>query len=94
MILEGLGVPYETFERHQDMAVEAAKSAKHSLGKAVGLMEGHGLGASFRLPSVLLNLERLGATLPPENSFYGRLLEYSINHVLRMIKHKGKILPC
>lgn len=89
VILEDLGVSYESFKKHQDIAKKEVSSAKESLAQAASLFDHHGLGSAFRLPSVLLHLSKLGASLPSDKSFYSRLLEYSINHVLRLIKHKG-----
>lgn len=89
MLLEGLGVPHETFKMYQDMAVQDAQESTESLERAAHFLEGHGLGSSFRLPSVLLNLSKLQVPLP-EDRFFDRMMEYAVNHVLRLLKHKGE----
>ncbi|KAJ3516786.1 hypothetical protein NLJ89_g906 [Agrocybe chaxingu] len=91
MLLEGLGVPYQVFEHYQDMAVEETRRAAQSLQQAAGLLDRHGLGASYRLPSIMLSLERLGVASLPGNTFYEKMLEYAVNHVLRMLKNHARI---
>lgn len=91
MLLEGLGVPYKVFQHYQDLAVESTKSATQSLSKAAKLFESYGLGSSFRATSVMVSLEKLGVYSLPENSFYQKMLEYAINHVLRDLKNKARI---
>ncbi|TFK57359.1 RdRP-domain-containing protein [Heliocybe sulcata] len=90
MILEDLGVPYETFERLQDEAVEEAHSSKDSLARAARLLESHGLGGAFRLTSVMLSLEKLDLP-PPDDTFYDKLMEFAVNHVLRELKYHARI---
>lgn len=90
MLLEGLGVPYEVFEKFQAAAVLQAKNATHDLYKIALLLEGHGLGASFRIPSVLRHLHRLNIRTIP-GQFYQRMQEFAVHHVLREIKHKARI---
>uniref|UniRef100_D8PK67 RNA-dependent RNA polymerase n=1 Tax=Schizophyllum commune (strain H4-8 / FGSC 9210) TaxID=578458 RepID=D8PK67_SCHCM len=91
MLLEGLGVPYETFLKYQDLAVRDAHRATESLEHAARMLEAFGLGTSFRLPSVLLNLEKLGIDHLPGDAFYDRMLEFAINHVLRVLKNHARI---
>jgi RNA-dependent RNA polymerase len=91
MLLEGLGVPYEVFEAYQRSAVQEVQDATHSLNRTARLLEGHGLGGSFRLPSVLQHLEqRLGIKQIPD-PFYYRMQEFAVHHVLREMKHKARI---
>ncbi|KAL1732044.1 RNA dependent RNA polymerase-domain-containing protein [Schizophyllum commune] len=91
MLLEGLGVPYETFLKYQDLAVRDAHRATESLAHAARMLEAFGLGTSFRLPSVLLKLEKLGIDHLPGDAFYDRMLEFAINHVLRVLKNHARI---
>ncbi|KAL1748886.1 RNA dependent RNA polymerase-domain-containing protein [Schizophyllum fasciatum] len=91
MLLEGLGVPYETFLKYQDMAVADAHRATESLEHAARMLESFGLGTSFRLSSVMLNLEKLGIDSFPGDTFYDRMLEFAINHVLRVLKNHARI---
>lgn len=91
MLLEGLGVPYEVFESYQDQAVKETHSSTECLAKAAKLLESYGLGTSFRLPSVLHNLEKIGIDSLPGNKFYDKMLEYAINHILRLLKNHARI---
>ena len=91
MLLEGLGVPFAIFERYQDEAVATTRRAGRSLKDAATLLESHGLGSSFRLPSTLLHLEKLGINSLPDEDFYKKMLEFGINHVLRDLKNRARI---
>ncbi|KAF4623572.1 hypothetical protein D9613_001948 [Agrocybe pediades] len=91
MLLENLGVPYDVFKAYQDSAVRATQAAVDSLEQAAHLFETHGLGASFRLPSVMLSLHKLSIDNLPEDMFYKKVLEYGINHILRDLKNHARI---
>lgn len=91
MLLEGLGVGYEVFKKYQDMAVEQTRKAASSLKEAASLLERHGLGTSYRLPSILLNLVKLDVHSLSNEKFYEKMLEYGINHVLRDLKNRARI---
>ena len=92
MLLEGLGVRYEVFEYYQNLAVLETNEARASLGAAArGLFDRYGLGTSFRLSSVLQSLEKLGINDLLSSPFYSKMLDYSINHVLRDLKNHARI---
>ncbi|TFY66895.1 hypothetical protein EVG20_g4194 [Dentipellis fragilis] len=91
MILEGLGVKYEVFERLQRDAVQGVKRSAESFANAARTLEQYGLGASFRLPSVLLGLSKLGLEPSPGDDFYQRMLNFAIHHILRDLKHHARI---
>lgn len=91
MLLDGLGVPFEVFGKYQEDAVKATTVATESLKNAASLLDTHGLGASYRLPSVLLNLDKLGIDNLDRDGFYGEMIEYAINHVLRDLKNHARI---
>ncbi|KAI0033371.1 RNA-directed RNA polymerase 2 [Vararia minispora EC-137] len=91
MLLEGLGVPYEVFERYQDKAVAEVKEAKADVRGAAGLLERYGLGTSFRIPSVLNSLARLGIDHIIGDVFYDKVLEFAVNHILRDLKNHARI---
>ena len=91
MLLEGLGVPYHVFKSYQDQAVEATRAAAHSLGRAAHLFESYGLGSAYRLPSIMLSLEKLYIDDLPQDQFYQKMLEYGINHILRDLKNHARI---
>ena len=91
MLLEGLGVPLTVFKTYQDEAEATTRRAGRSLKDAATLFESHGLGASFRLPSILLHLEKLGINSLPDDDFYKEMLKYGTNHVLRDLKNRAHI---
>jgi hypothetical protein len=91
MLLEGLGIPFEVFKDYQDKAVHETKTATHSLSQAAALFEGHGLGTSYRLPSIMQSLGKCSIANLSGNKFYEKMLEYGINHILRLLKHKARI---
>lgn len=91
MIPEGLGVPYDTFRSLQRTAVREAQKAVDALDKSARLLETYGLGASFRLTSVMLNLSKLGLGPLKEDKFWCRMMDFAINHVLRELKHHARI---
>ncbi|KDQ20445.1 hypothetical protein BOTBODRAFT_124037 [Botryobasidium botryosum FD-172 SS1] len=97
MILDTLGVPTHVFSRLQKIAVEDTKAAVGQLERAARLLEQHGLGTSFRLPSVMLNLYKEGFGFD-ENSnftladeFLQQSLHFGVNHILRELKHRARI---
>lgn len=90
MLLEGLGVPYEVFKTYQDAAVRNAQAAAKDMALAGSMLEGHGLGSSFRLTSVMVALRKIGVK-DIGGSFYRRMLEYAVHHVLREMKHRTRI---
>ncbi|CAL1696034.1 unnamed protein product [Somion occarium] len=91
MILEELGVPYETFKDLQEAAVSEAQESVQSLGRAGKLLETYGLGNSFKMTSVMLSLEKLGVQPPMNDEFFQRMMDFSVNHVLRELKHHARI---
>ncbi|KAK7694555.1 hypothetical protein QCA50_001741 [Cerrena zonata] len=91
MILEHLGVQYETFETLQDTAVQGAKNSVESLGRTARLLETYGLGASYKLTSIMLNLEKLGVDAPLDDHFYQHMMDFAVNHVLRELKYHARI---
>ena len=91
MILEQLGVPYESFKTLQDRAVKEAQNSIESLSRSARLLETYGLGASFKVTSVMLSLEKLGLRVLPDDVFYTRMMDFAVNHVLRELKHHARI---
>ena len=90
MVLEHLGVPYDVFKEYQDGAVRDAEDSRQDFERAGRLLESFGLGASFRLSSVLYHLHKLGVPMQ-RDPFYKHLLDFAINHVLRDLKHHARI---
>ena len=90
MVLEGLGVPYRIFKKYQDKAVKEAENSRRDLERAGQLLESFGLGASFRLSSILYHLHKLGVPMQTD-PFYKHLMDFAINHVLRELKHHARI---
>ena len=91
MVLEGLGVQYEVFKKYQDRAVREAERARKDFRRAGRLFESFGLGASFRLPSIMYHLHKLGVPMQKGDPFYKHLMDFAINHVLRELKHHARI---
>lgn len=90
MVLEALGVPYDVFKNYQDGAVWEAQNSRKDFDRAGGLLTSYGLGASFRLPSIMQHLHKL--RVPMQNDpFYKHLMDFAINHVLRELKHHARI---
>jgi hypothetical protein len=99
-ILEHLGVKNESFIGLQEMAVRDIRSSCTSFIEASKLFGQHGLGASFRLPSLLTNLKtQLGLDITSGSTANDILDHYLINesircaraHALREIKHRAHI---
>ncbi|KAF9452610.1 RdRP-domain-containing protein [Macrolepiota fuliginosa MF-IS2] len=91
MLLEGLGIPYDVFHAFQERAVQETKDAITTLSKAAHLLERHGLGSSFRLPTTMLSLAKLGLDSVYDDPFYTQLLKIAVYHVLRDLKHHARI---
>ncbi len=91
MLLEGLGVPYETFKHLQDDAVHNAQESVTSLERSARLLEAHGLGVPFRLTSAMLGLHKLGLGPLDGDVFWRQMMDFAVNHVLRELKHHARI---
>jgi RNA-dependent RNA polymerase len=91
MVLEGLGIRSEVFERLQDTAVRDVNLAATSLEQAVKTLEQFGLASSYRLSSTLSHLVKLDMTPSIIGDFYDRMIEITIHHVLRDLKHHARI---
>lgn len=91
MLLEDLGVRYEVFQELQDAAVRNARRSIESLEWSARLLETHGLGTSFRLTSTMLGLHKLGLGPLRSDIFWGQMMAFAVNHVLRELKHHARI---
>ncbi|KAJ8482744.1 hypothetical protein ONZ51_g5138 [Trametes cubensis] len=91
VLLEGLGVPWDVFQALQDNAVREVQASVESLERSARLLEGHGLGVSHRLTSVMLALHKLGLGSLEGNAFWERMMDFAANHVLRELKHHARI---
>ncbi|KZT40068.1 RdRP-domain-containing protein [Sistotremastrum suecicum HHB10207 ss-3] len=100
MLLEGLGVPAESFLELQRAAVQEVNDSTKNLKTAARLLENYGLGYSFRMIPLLLELQQLHLTNstksddnPPfiENSFLQRMLVLAQNHILREFKTHARV---
>jgi RNA-dependent RNA polymerase len=98
--LEHLGVPDSNFFNLQENAIENAKQIRRSFLHASTMMAHHGLGQSFRLPSLLRNLRELLDLDCSEDDTPGAILSHGIIdtslafstiHILREIKHRARI---
>jgi RNA-dependent RNA polymerase len=91
MVLEGLGIEYQVFKQYQDGAVHDAENSRRDFERAGRLLEAFGLGASFRLPSIMFHLHKLGVPMQTLDPFYKHIMDFAINHVLRELKHHARI---
>lgn len=91
MLLEGLGIQYSVFKKYQDKAVNETQQATQSLAEAARMLENYGLGTSYRLSSIMLNLSKLGVDQILDDPFYDTYLEYAVNHILRLLKNHARI---
>ncbi|KAF8640510.1 hypothetical protein AX17_000172 [Amanita inopinata Kibby_2008] len=91
MLLEGLGVPYETFKKFQDLAIQETQNSVLSISLAAKMLESHGLGASYRIPSVLTSLNKHGIETLASNSFWKKTTEFAVHHVLRELRNHARI---
>ncbi|KAF7306672.1 RNA-dependent RNA polymerase [Mycena indigotica] len=91
MIMEGLGVDYKVFKKYQDKAVKNAEESTTSLKKFAEILEIHGLGASFKIPSILNSLLQLEVHSLKGLNFYQKMLEFAKHHILRLLKTKARI---
>lgn len=88
MILEGLGVQYSALKRYQDAAVKGVDESTSSMSRASVFLTSMGLGAAYRLPSILARLTKFG--IPDlKDTFYKTAIQYARNDALREIKHKS-----
>jgi RNA-dependent RNA polymerase len=90
MLMEGLGVSFDVFKKYQDQAVEFVQSSGESLVRAATVLEGHGLGTSYRLPSVMQNLAKLGVQNLCQ-PVYNNMLKYAVHHIMRELKNHARI---
>ncbi|KAF9650744.1 RdRP-domain-containing protein [Thelephora ganbajun] len=90
MVLECLGVKYKVFKEYQDGAVQQAEDSRRDFERAGRLLESFGLGASFRLSSIMYHLHKLGVPMQ-KDPFFKHLMDFAINHVLRELKHHARI---
>ena len=58
--------------------------------QSLALLEQYGLGASFKLASVFLNLHKLGASTS-NSAFHLQLIDFAVHHVLRELKYHARI---
>ena len=91
MLLEGVGISYDIFQRLQDAAVQDVNEATRSLEKAASTIDQFGLATSYRLSSTLHHLSKLGLTPSDLGDFYDHMLEFSVHHILRDLKHHARI---
>ncbi|KAI6161987.1 RdRP-domain-containing protein [Pisolithus thermaeus] len=98
-LLEFLGASSERILELQSNAIAEAKSLRHSLGDASKVLQQHGIGASFKLPSLVHNIKTiLHLDLRSENGeeeYHSDLLMNSLDcaetHVLRELKYRAHI---
>ncbi|KAJ6573969.1 RdRP-domain-containing protein [Mycena vulgaris] len=98
-LLEHHGTSGEVFMDLQRLAIDEVQSIKNSLLQASKIFSQHGLGASFRLPSLFNNLFyqlklEIGDWSHPQvfrHQLIKTALAYATTHILREIKHRAHI---
>ncbi|KIO07453.1 hypothetical protein M404DRAFT_998166 [Pisolithus tinctorius Marx 270] len=98
-LLEYLGASCEYILRLQSNAISEAQSLRHSFTDASRVLQQHGLGASFKLPSLVQNIKTVlhldFQTEDGEDGYHSDLLLNSLacaeTHVLRELKYRGHI---
>ncbi|KAG8927277.1 hypothetical protein FRC02_008331 [Tulasnella sp. 418] len=92
MLLETLGVRHHAFIALQDDAVESAQERLNTPESSALLLDLHGLGSAFRLPSLLPRLASYGlGQLHEKDPFFRRILMYTLFHVKRELKNHARI---
>jgi len=91
MLLEGLGIPFDTFKKYQDLAIRQTQDAVQSTLTAARMLESYGLGTSYRISSVLLHLDKLGIGNLLSNPFWKKAMNFSQYHILRELKNHARI---
>jgi RNA-dependent RNA polymerase len=99
VLLEYLGASNDRIMELQDRSIDEAQSMRHSFLNASKVLQQHGLGTSFHLPSLLrnmstiLNLKIYGET--DEDSLYNDLIANTLHcaetHILRELKYRAHI---
>lgn len=98
MTLEDREVRLQAFLDLQEKAKASVYMASDSLANFRQLLRDTGLGAKFRLPFILEQLEKLGLdfkatkkTKAIDNPFLDRLVRYTTTHALRDMKYRARI---
>jgi RNA-dependent RNA polymerase len=91
MLLDGLGVPFEAFKYYQDLAIQQTQKSVSSNDTAARMLEGYGLGTSYTVPSVLLQLHKRGIRDLLSNTFWKKAMDFAVYHVLRELKNHSRI---
>ncbi|KAJ7480104.1 RdRP-domain-containing protein [Mycena galericulata] len=99
-LLEYHGTSADALMDLQQLAINEVQGIKDSLQQASKIMSQHGLGASFRLPSLFNNLYHLlsleiGPWSDPQvlqHQLIKTALAYATTHILREIKHRAHIV--
>ncbi|KAH7104770.1 RdRP-domain-containing protein [Auriculariales sp. MPI-PUGE-AT-0066] len=96
-LLEGLGIQKKVFLDLQSKALADIHMASSSMETAGKLLETHGLGTAFKLPSLFGSLHKLltrnGAinNLIETDDFTQRVMDFAVNHMRRELKYRARI---
>lgn len=92
MLLDTLGVKHSVFVKLQDEAIQTAQAALSHPDSSATLMEMYELGKAFGLPNLLRQLQHHGLQeLHSRDSFFRKLLTFSLYHVKRELKYHARI---
>ncbi|KAJ3890515.1 RdRP-domain-containing protein [Lentinula edodes] len=101
-LLEHHGVPEQNFIKLQDLAIRDTQRIRSSLTEAATTFAQHGLGSSFQLESLFKNIAQIlhleiAQHASERDSSTAQLVilkiavAHGITHILREIKHRGRI---
>ncbi|KAG9045507.1 hypothetical protein FS837_006169 [Tulasnella sp. UAMH 9824] len=92
MLLDTLGVKDSAFVKLQDEAIQTAQAALSHPDSSATLMEMYELGKAFGVPNLLRQLQHYGLqALHGRDTFFRRLLSFSLYHVKRELKYHARI---
>ena len=98
MVLEDRGVSKEVFFELQQLAKRDVDTARDSLDNFRRLLKLNNLGNKYHLAFIVESLSCLGLDFTEHGSMkplgsevFSRLVRYSINSVLRTLKHRARI---
>ncbi|KIK99941.1 hypothetical protein PAXRUDRAFT_30186 [Paxillus rubicundulus Ve08.2h10] len=100
VIMEYLGVSIERVIELQDFSINEAQSIRTSFKDASKVLQQHGFGTSFHLPSLFRNMSailnlKLGGEVTDDTYLYNDLVAKSLHcaetHILRELKYRAHI---
>ncbi|KAF9243729.1 RdRP-domain-containing protein [Melanogaster broomeanus] len=100
VVMEYLGLNTERVIELQDRSINEARSIRTSLKDASKVLQQHGMGTSFHLPSLFRNMSsilqlKIGGEMDDDTNLYNDLIVNSLHcaetHILRELKYRAHI---